>query len=113
MDKNFEWDTDFELGFESAGIAAHVWPNFLSKESDPPQPGLKLEIDELTFRTRYPAWGLRASETGQLVAYANAVMIELDSTATELPDSGWQYAIEAGARQMWILYFRNFACCRC
>ena len=95
----FFWDSNFELGPDSASIAQRVWPNYLASPSDIPEPSLTLEIPIDEFMARYPAWGVRRKQDSQLVAYSNAVFVQCDLDSGELPEEGWQFAIQAGARQ--------------
>jgi GNAT superfamily N-acetyltransferase len=97
---NFEWDPLFAMGEESATIAQRVWPRYLSEESDLPQSSLTFEIDEAEFYRRYPAWGLRSKADRRLVAYTNAVLLAIDLSHSNLPEEGWQFAIEAGGRDV-------------
>jgi GNAT superfamily N-acetyltransferase len=92
------WDPQFEMGEESGVIARKVWPPYLAEDSDLPQPGLTFEVDLAEFQRRFPAWGLRDSETGRLLGYLNAVLLAYDVDVPGLPEEGWQFAIEAAAR---------------
>ncbi len=100
LPQGYRWDDSLKQGDETARLSSLVWPNYLILESDIPEPGLKFEISEAEFMRRFPVWGIRRSESGELVAYMNAVQLSVDLSADDLPDSGWRFAIQsAGSKQ--------------
>lgn len=90
----FSWDPDLKLGKETAALSAQVWPNYLISESDLPEPGLKFEITRQELARRFPVWGIRRDDTGELAAFANGAQLAVDFSKP-LPDGGWQQAIRS------------------
>jgi hypothetical protein len=95
LPKGLEWASGLELGRETSALTARVWPNYLSQDSDIPEPGLKFEISRDELKRRFPVWGIRRVSTGELLAYANGVLLSIDLEQASLPEEGWQFAIQS------------------
>ncbi len=98
LPSGFYWDEQLQLGAETAALTARVWPVYLVEDSDRPEPGLRLEITEAELARRFPVWGIRRADTGALAAYINAAVIRADLEASQLPDQGWRFAIQAAVK---------------
>ena len=90
----YHWDLEIIQGHETAELTARVWPNYLVLESDLPEPGFKIEINQQEFMRRFPTWGVRRDGTRELVAFASAVQLQIDLAESVLPDAGWRFAIQ-------------------
>jgi GNAT superfamily N-acetyltransferase len=94
----FYWDEKLKLGEETAALTAKVWPNYLVLESDRPEAALTFEISEAELIRRFPVWGIRRTETHELVAFINAVQIAIDE-GPSFPKDGWFFALNAGVKK--------------
>ena len=90
----FNWDFSLELGQETDRLMTATWPNYICEPSDIPDPGLTCEMEAEELTRRNPLWGIRRDSDQALVAYAHAVLVDLDFRRSSLPNHGWRFAIE-------------------
>lgn len=95
LPNGFSWAADIELGSpEVYRLSQAAWPRFLLEESDSPDPLLKFQISVVEFKERFKVYGIRHDSSGELVAFVQAVHVEIDVTKPELPDLGWRFSIQ-------------------
>ncbi len=91
----FSWAENVELGSpEVYRLSKLSWPRFLLEESDLPDPILKFQLSVDEFRERFKVFGIRQHSTGLLVAFIQAVLVEIDPSARTLPEMGWRFSIQ-------------------
>lgn len=91
---DFFLDRSIDLGTpEVLRLSDLAWPNYLRLESDIPEPGHQFKMSKSEFVRRFPIWGIRSRTSNTLVAFAHAVLLEMDLSVTQLPDDGWRFAI--------------------
>lgn len=93
----FSW-ADVELGSPDVyRLSQQSWPSFLLGESDIPDPALKFQLSMPEFKERFRAFGLRETETGILIAFMQAVQVQIDLSARDLPDDGYRFSVHNAA----------------
>ena len=99
LPNGFTWDSSIQLGSpEVYRLAQQAWPRFLLEESDFPDPILNFKISAVEFAKRFNAYGIRETSSQLLIAFIQAVHLEVDLTQGELPDLGWRFSIQNAAQ---------------
>jgi GNAT superfamily N-acetyltransferase len=98
LPNGFAWADDIQLGSpEVYRLSQLSWPRFLLEESDHANPLLKFHISARDFKERFRVYGIRNSNR-QLVAFIQAVLVEIDLDEVELPKMGWRFSIADAAK---------------
>lgn len=96
----FSWAKNIELGTpEVYRLSQMSWPRFLLEESDIPDPLLKFQISAHEFKERFHIFGIREEASGLLVAFIQAVQVEINPDVNELPDLGWRFSIQNASQR--------------
>ena len=99
LPKEFSWAETIELGSPEVYRLSRIsWPRFLLGESDIPDPILKFQISAQDFKEKFRVFGIRHAPSGLLVAFIQAVHVDVDPSAQKFPDLGWRFSIQDAAR---------------
>ena len=100
LPEDFVWAENIQLGTpEVYRLSQMSWPRFLLEESDIPDPILKFQIGLQDFKERFKVFGIRHFSSGLLVAFIQAVHVEIDLEAKELPDLGWRFSLQNASQR--------------
>ncbi|MGZ3691690.1 MAG: hypothetical protein ACXVAX_09310 [Pseudobdellovibrio sp.] len=96
----FSWAQNIQLGTpEVYQLSVGAWPRFLLEDSDIPDPLLKFQMTAQDFKERFKVYGIRHTESGKLVAFIQAVLVEIDTSKKELPNLGWRFSIQNASQR--------------
>ena len=95
LPEGFSWAENVALGTPEVYRLSQIsWPRFLLEESDIPDPILKFQISLEDLKEKFKVFGIRHNSSSLLVAFIQAVHVEIDPEAKVLPDLGWRFSIQ-------------------